>query len=128
MLKPEERGKEMELQDTIRKSNQDELKKLDIDTFGQIMDGFIEESKAGLAITKEEGEKEWTIHGSGCGAVIDFYIYLNGLDPIFRNMLAEMEKLGGVKAEKLVDALLKEMRKGMIAAAKDYEEGAKREA
>lgn len=118
----------MELQDTIRKSNQDELKKLDIDTFGQIMDGFIEESKAGLAITKEEGEKEWTIHGSGCGAVIDFYIYLNGLDPIFRNMLAEMEKLGGVKAEKLVDALLAEMRKGMIAAAKDYEEGAKREA
>ena len=110
----------MELRETMRK-NQGELRKLDLESFGEIMDEFIEQSAVGIAVSKEEGEKVWTIHGAGCGSVIDFYIYLNGMEPIFLAMLDEMERVGGIEAEKLVDSLLGELRKGLLEAAKEHE-------
>ena len=111
-------AKKMELRETIRK-NSGEMKKLDIDSFGEIMDDFIEQSACGLVVYKKEGEKEWTVDGSGCSSVIDFYIYLNALEVIYLRMLKEMTKAGGIDAEKLAGALCDELKKSMIAAAKE---------
>ena len=112
------RDRKMELMETIRK-NAGEMKKLDIDSFGEIMDDFIEQSACGLAVYEKEGEKEWTVDGSGCSSVIDFYIYLDALEVIYLRMLKEMKKAGGIDAEKLADALCNELKKSMVAAAKE---------
>lgn len=113
----------MELRDTLRKSNAEEMRKLNIESFGEIMDDFIEQSACGLAVYKKEGEKEWTVEGSGCGSVIDFYIYLNALEVIYLRMLEEMKKAGGIEAEKLAGALCDELKKSMVAAAKERKNG-----
>ena len=110
----------MWLDENMRNANPQELQRLNLDSFGKIMDGFIEQSKCGLAVTKEEGETEWTVHGSGCGAVMDFYIFLNALEPIYLDMLDQMG--GKMDPEKLADALSDEMRKCMLAAVKEQEE------
>ena len=111
------RDRKMWLNENMRNANPQELQRLNLDSFGQIMDGFIEQSKCGLAVTKEEGETEWTVHGSGCGAVMDFYIFLNALEPIYLEMLDQMG--GEIDPEKLADVLSEEMRKCMLAAADD---------
>lgn len=108
----------MELRETMRKSAE-EMRKLDIESFGEIMDGFIEQSACGLAVYKKEGEKEWTVESAGCGAVIDFFIWLNAVGEIYLQMLKEMNKVGGIDTEKLAGALCDELKKSMVAAAKE---------
>ena len=115
----------MWLRDTMRKANAEEVHKLDLDSFGKIMDEFIQKSKVGLAVTKEEGDAKWTVHGAGCGAVMDFYIFLNALEPIFLNMLDEMQRAGGIDAEKLAGALCEVMEQSLIEAAKERSSGTK---
>ena len=109
----------MELRDLLRKSNADEVRKLDIDSFGEIMQDFIEQSACGMAVYKKEGETEWTFESAGCGAVIDFFIWLNAGEVIYLQMLKEMEMAGGIDAEKLAGALCNELKKSMVAAAKE---------
>ena len=99
------------------RKNAEEMNKLDIESFGEIMDHVIEDSKVGLAVTKEAGETEWTVHGAGCGAVMDFYIFLNALEPIYLDMLDQMG--GKMDPEKLADALCNELKKSMVEAADD---------
>lgn len=112
-------GRKMDLSENMRNMKPEEMSRLDLDTFGKIMDEFIEQSRCGLAVTKEEGETEWTVHGSGCGPVMDFYIFLNALEPIYMDML---EAMGGRKAmdpEKLARSLCQEVQKSLLAAAKE---------
>ena len=107
----------MWLNENMRNANPYELQRLNLDSFGEIMDHVIEDSKVGLAVTKEAGETEWTVHGAGCGAVMDFYILLNALEPIYLDMLDQMG--GKMDPEKLADALCNELKKSMVAAADD---------
>ena len=113
----------MWLRDTMRKANAEEVQRLDLDSFGKIMDEFIQKSKVGLAVTKEEGDETWTVHGAGCGAVLDFYIFLNAMEPIFLNMLDEMDRCGGIKEEEFASALCDVMEQSLIEAAKERSSG-----
>ena len=109
----------MTLRQTI-KSHEKELKGLNIDTFGEVMDEFIQASRLGMLITKEKNTKDFNVQGVGCGAVMDFYIFLNALPVLFRKMLEEMDHK--LEAEKLAEALCAEMRKTLIETAKEEEE------
>ena len=101
----------MELRDTVKAGLKEEHKHLDIDSFGEIMDGFIKKSKVGLLVYKAENEEDFHVQGAGVGAVMDFYIFLNALAPIFEQMMAEMDGKENFYTEKLIDALVNEVRK-----------------
>lgn len=107
----------MWLDEAVRGADKEKMKRLDLEKFGEIMDEFIQKSKVGIAVTKEEESEKWTVHGAGCGAVMDFYIFLNALEPIFLNMLDEMEKVGGIMPEKLAETLCDVVEKSLIEAA-----------
>lgn len=62
----------MDLRERTRQGLTQEHKQFDLDSFGEIMDNFIHESRCGLLVTKEEGEKDFHVQGAGCGAVVDF--------------------------------------------------------
>ena len=118
----------MQLSDKMREEFSGEKgqakRKMDLDTFGEIMDEFIRETACGVGVQKEEGEEEWTILSAGCGAVIDFYIYLNGLKPIYLAMLDEMRDKDGelmIKTEKLSDTLTDLLRDELAEAERKAE-------
>lgn len=90
-------------------------KHLNLDTFGEIMDKFIHENKVGLMVLKEADSDDWEVTGVGMGAVTDFYIFLNALEPIFISMLEQMK--GQIKAEKLAESLSDLLKQCMIDAA-----------
>lgn len=105
---------------TLRENINDrkgELEGLNLETFGEMMDKVIEASRLGLLVTKEEGEKDFHVLGAGCGAVMDFYIFLNALPVLFENMLEEMNHQ--LEEEKLAEAMCEEMKKTLIKAAKE---------
>ena len=90
-------------------------KPIDLDTFGEIMDDFIHKNKLGLMVLKEADSDDWEVTGVGMGAVMDFYIFLNALEPIYLAMLEQME--GRMDAEKLAESLSDLMKECMITAA-----------
>ena len=105
----------MNLRENINKNMNP--KELNLDTFGEIMDAFIKKSACGVAVYKEEDSEEWKIEGAGCGAVMDFYIFTNGIEPIFLKMLDEMKHQ--IDAEKLAETLTDILKEALIAAAKE---------
>ena len=106
----------MNLKETARRGLQEKKKELNLENFGEIMDEFIQKSSCGLAVYKEEGEEDFRVEGAGCGAVIDFYIFLCALPDIYRRMLEEMGGREAVDAERLAEALADMLEKGMLEA------------
>lgn len=100
----------------------DEVKMLDLETFGEIMDKVIHESKVGILVCKEANSDDWKVKGAGCGAVMDFYIFLNAMIPIYRQMLEDMQ--GEMDKELLANSLADLMREGLLAAGEEQEGGA----
>lgn len=83
-----------------------ENKKLDLDSFGEIMDKFILENEVGMSIIMPEGTIEPEIQdNTGMGPVMQFYIVLNALSRI----VTETMDLMGIEKdarEYLVDGIL----------------------
>ena len=111
----------MDLKERIRTRVGDKPERFDIDTFGAVMDECINASAVGLLV-KKDADGEWEIHGAGCGAVLDFYIFLNALGPIFENMVEEMGGIKHLDAKHVAEALAEEMKKEMIHTAREMEE------
>ena len=64
-----------------------ENKKLDMDSFGEIMDKFILENEVGMSIIMPEGTIEPEIQdNTGMGPVMQFYILLNALVAVVKNV------------------------------------------
>lgn len=104
----------MDLKQSIQEKMPDP-KKLDLDRFGAIMDEAITACECGLMIYKDAGSTEWQYKGAGCGAVMDFYIFLNGLTPLYQKMCEEMDRLGrALDRERLAHALCGEMEKALL--------------
>ena len=104
----------MDLRENIKQEKK-KLADLDIDTFGEIMNGVIEKSECGLMVTKEAGSNDWKVLGAGCGAVMDFYIFLSALGPIYLKMLQEMK--GGIDAKLLAEKLTEVLKDTLIEEA-----------
>ena len=83
-----------------------ENKKLDLDSFGEIMDKFILENEVGMSIIRPQGTIEPEIQdNTDMGPVMQFYILLNALPRI----VTETMDLMGIEKdarEDLVDGIL----------------------
>ena len=112
------------LDDNIRESRRElntKAKRLDLESFCDVMQQFIDKSKCGMLVTKEENSKEWKVQGAGCGNVMDFFIWLNALEVLYKGMLEEMERAGGVEIEKMADALSGLIRQDMVKIGEEYQ-------
>ena len=109
----------MDLRTKLREELPGKKKELNLENFGEIMDEFIHKSKCGLMVLKEENSDEFQVKGAGCGAVMDFYIFLNAMQPIFMQMLKEMKYM--IDADLLAESLCEELRKTLVKAAEEEE-------
>ena len=91
-----------------------ENKKLDLDSFGEIMDKFILENEVGMSIIMPEGTIEPEIQdNTGMGPVMQFCIVLNALSRI----VTETMDLMGIEKddrEDLVDGILDLVKKDIM--------------
>lgn len=91
-----------------------ENKKLDLDSFGEIMDKFILENEVGMSIIMPDGTIEPEIQdNTGMGPVMQFYIVLNALSRI----VTETMDLMGIEKdarEDLVDGILDLVKKDIM--------------
>ena len=83
-----------------------ENKKLDLDSFGEIMDKFILENEVGMSIIMPEGTIEPEIQdNTGMGPVMQFYILLNALVAVVKNV-TDLMGIEKDAREDLVDGIL----------------------
>lgn len=109
-----------DLPENIKKAfpGADKARKLDLDAFGEIMDEVIRKSFVALLVYKDKGE-QWHVRGGSGGAVMDFYILLNAVQPIFEAMLESFH--GKMDGKNLAGALTEELRKCLENAAAELE-------
>ena len=86
-------------------------KTLNLDTFGEVMDNFIKENEINMLITIPEGSMEVEVQDNvNAGGVMQFYIIINSIASIAKNMKEDMKRTGleldENKWESVVDSLL----------------------
>ena len=70
----------------IKGKERDEMAELNIDTFGEIMDDFIEKNHIQMLIDIPEGTNEPQIKDNAqLGGVVQFYILLTAMKPIYKD-------------------------------------------
>lgn len=88
--------------------------KLDLDTFGLIMDDFIRENDVQLIVTLPAGQEVPEVRDNiGAGPVMTFYLLLNCLGPVFHDLLTVLGTKD-VDKEKLADALLELVKADLL--------------
>ena len=93
-----------------------ENKKLDVDSFGEIMDKFILENEVGMSIIMPEGTIEPEIQDNiGMGPVMQFYIVLNALVDITKNV-TDLMGIEKDSREDMVDGILGLVKKDIMEA------------
>ena len=91
-----------------------ENKKLDQDSFGEIMDKFILENEVGMSIIMPEGTIEPEIQdNTGMGPVMQFYILLNALVAVVKNV-TDLMGIEKDAREDLVDGILDLVKKDLM--------------
>ena len=91
-----------------------ENKKLDLDSFGEIMDKFILENEVGMNIIMPEGTIEPEIQdNTGMGPVMQFYILLNALVAVVKNV-TDLMGIEKDDREDLVDGILDLVKKDIM--------------
>ena len=91
-----------------------ENKKLDMDSFGEIMDKFILENEVGMSIIMPEGTIEPEIQdNTGMGPVMQFYILLNALVAVVKNV-TDLMGIEKDAREDLVDGILDLVKKDLM--------------
>ena len=91
-----------------------ENKKLDLDSFGEIMDKFILDNDISLLINMPAGTIEPEIQdNTGMGPVMQFYILLNALDAVVKNV-TDLMGIEKDAREDLVDGILDLVKKDIM--------------
>ena len=92
------------------------MSELNIDSFGKIIDRFLEENTIHMMLTLPEGTLDVQVQdNTGMGSVVQFYILLNSIQPIFDSMVNDMGiDENSTEFEKMVDALLGIVKKEII--------------
>ena len=91
-------------------------KKLDLDSFGELIDGFLKENVIHMLLTIPEGTLDVQVQdNTGMGAVVQFYILLNSIKTVSDAMLEQM-KIDDTSKEwrNVVDSLLGLVRNELI--------------
>lgn len=91
-----------------------ENNKLDLDSFGEIMDKFILENEVGMSIIMPEGTIEPEIQeNTGAGPVMQLYILLNALVAVAKNV-TDLMGIEKDAREDLVDGILGLVKKDIM--------------
>lgn len=81
------------------------MAELNLDTFGEIMDKFINDAHVQLLIDMPEGTTDAVLKdNTGMGVVVQFYIILNAVEAVYKDMVKTMEL--DDSDDKLIDSLL----------------------
>ena len=91
-----------------------------LDTFGKMMDEFIEKEKIIMQVTIPENSLDAeVIDNVGAGATMQLYICLNALTSILVDIEKDFDKFGGVDMDKMLDSLLDMIKKDVLARRGD---------
>lgn len=91
-------------------------KKLDLDSFGELIDDFLKDNVIHMLLTIPEGTLDVQVQdNTGMGAVVQFYILLNSIKTVSDAMLEQM-KIDDTSQEwrNVVDSLLGLVRNELI--------------
>lgn len=83
-------------------------KKMDLDSFGEIIDHILEKHKFVMLLTMPEGTQEVQIKDNmGLGSIVQFYAMLKGIETIIKTMQTEVGLDTAAPGwEQTVDAML----------------------
>lgn len=83
-------------------------KKMDLDSFGEIIDRILEESEFQMLLTMPKGTQEVQIKDNmGLGSAVQFFAMLKGIETIIKTMQTELGLDTAAPGwEQTVDALL----------------------
>ena len=88
--------------------------KLDIDTFGKIMDVFIRDNEIQMLITIPEGTMNAVVEdNTRIGTVIEFYILLHALESICNSLHEELD-IDEEKWPDVLDNILELVKKDLV--------------
>lgn len=92
---------------------------MNLDSFGEIMDKFINDAHVQLLIDMPEGTTDAKLKdNTGMGAVMQFYIILNAVEAVYKEMVEQMELEDDGT---LIDALLELLRDSIEGKDKQTE-------
>lgn len=97
------------------------MSKLDLDSFGEIMDQFLKDNEIQMLLTMEKGTLDVSVEDNVLmGSVVRFYILLNAINTICDSMRKDMG-IDGKSPEwaEAVDVLLQLVKEEMLGG-KDY--------
>lgn len=99
-------------------------KKLDLETFGELMDDFLKKSNVQMLVEMPKGTIEAEITDNlNMGGVIRFYIMLNAWKPVAAQLLKEFgDNIDATGWEEVVDAMLKLAKGEMMVAWREVHE------
>ena len=103
----------------LQKQMKENLRELDLETFGSIMDDFIKDFDCKMLIEFPKGNKDPVVKDNmGGGPVLAFYFILKAITPTLRDLFAMLSEKGSESfdKEKLADTML-EMVKAEIMEA-----------
>ena len=94
----------------------DKLDKLNIETFGEIVDQFLTENEVNMLITLPKGSLDAQIQENiNLGSVVRFYIFLNCINPIVDELAKELEiDKTSAEWEEVVNTYLAMIKKELI--------------
>ena len=85
---------------------------MDIETFGNIIDEFLEKSHVQMLLDMPEGTQHVTIKdNTQMGPVVQFYILLKALPAVYRGF---SELIDGTKEEAFIDTTLELVKKEIL--------------
>lgn len=89
-------------------------KKFNLDSFGKIIDDFLEQNVIHMMLTLPEGTLDVQVQdNTGLGSVVQFYILLNSIKTICKSMDMGIDGKSP-EWEKIVDTLLDMIRNEML--------------
>lgn len=97
------------------------MSKLDLDSFGEIMDQFLKDNEIQMLLTMEKGTLDVSVEDNVLlGSVVRFYILLRAINSICDSMRKDMG-IDGKSTEwaEVVDVLLQMVKEEMLGG-KDY--------
>lgn len=100
----------------IKGKERTEMAELNIDTFGEIMDDFIEKNHIQMLIDIPEGTNEPQIKDNAqLGGVVQFYILLTAMKPIYKDIHDKL--LDHSRHEDFIDGILQVVKNELMEVA-----------
>lgn len=91
------------------------MPEFNLDTFGEIMDKFIEENHVQLLIDMPEGTNEVTLKDNiGLGGTVQFYMLLAAMKPVYKAIWDKL--LDHSRHEEFIDGILQVVKAELMEA------------